>query len=35
MPRDRGGERGYRDLPEHMLLVGMPGRPLTIGRARR
>jgi hypothetical protein len=32
--RDRGGETGYRDVPARMRLVGMPGRPLAIGRLR-
>lgn len=32
--RNHAGEHGYRDLPQRMRLVGMPGRPLTIGRAR-
>jgi hypothetical protein len=31
----RGGEHGYRDRPVTMRLVGKPGQPLALGRARR
>src|SRR4051812_40753086 len=32
---ERAGEHGYRDRPVTMRLVGKPGQPLALGRARR